>query len=83
MKKIFLVLVTIAFSANLMAACEVVDGGKKTPFDGKTVGSMSVEKKSLFTLNKQFPDLNIIEKSFKGEVQTCTTCTDKYITCSN
>jgi hypothetical protein len=66
-----------------MAACEVVDGGKKSPFDGKTVGSMSVEKKSLSIMNKEFPDLNIVEKSFKGEVQTCTSCSDKYITCSN
>jgi len=83
MKKIALVLVIIAFSSNLMAACEVVDGGKKTPFDGKDVGSLQVEKKSLSTMNKEFPDLNIIEKSFKGEVQTCTSCSDKYITCSN
>ncbi len=83
MKKISLVLVIIAFSSNLMAACEVVDGGKKSPFDGKTVGSLQVEKKSLSTMNKEFPDLNIIEKSFKGEVQTCTSCSDKYITCSN
>lgn len=83
MKNILLALVTVAFCSNLMAACEVVDGGKKSPFDGKNVGTLSVEKKSLSTLNKEFPDLNIVEKSFKGEVQTCTTCSDKYITCSN
>lgn len=82
MKSLFVALVTVVYCSNLMAACEVVDGGKKTPFDGK-VGGMSVEKKSLSILNKEFPDLNIIEKSFKGEVQTCTSCTDKYITCSN
>lgn len=81
--KTLLVLVTMAFCSNLMAACEVVEGGAKKPFDGKTVGSLSVEKKSLSIMNKEFPDLNIVEKSFKGEVQTCTSCSDKYITCSN
>lgn len=83
MKTLLVALVTVAYCSNLMAACEVVDGGKKSPFDGKTVGGLSVEKKSLSILNKEFPDLNIIEKSFKGDVQTCTSCTDKYITCSN
>lgn len=83
MKTLLVALVTIAYCSNLMAACEVVDSGKKSPFDGKTVGGLSVEKKSLSILNKEFPDLNIIEKSFKGDVQTCTSCTDKYITCSN
>lgn len=82
MKKIALVLITITFCTNLMAACEVVDGGKKTPFDGKNIAGMSIEKKSLSALNKEFPDLSIIEKSFKGEVQTCTICSDKYITCN-
>jgi hypothetical protein len=83
MKKILFGLTIATFGLNIFAACEVVDGGKKTPFNGKDVGGMSIEKKSLSVLNKEFPDLNIIEKSFKGEVQTCTSCTDKYITCSN
>lgn len=83
MKKITLLILSVVVTSSLYAACEVVDGGKKTPFDGKGVSGLSVEKKSLSILNKEFPDLNIIEKSFKGEVQTCTTCTDKYITCSN
>ena len=83
MKTLVFALVAVAFSTNLMAACEVVDGGKKTPFDGKSIAGLSVEKKSLSALNKEFPDLNIIEKSFKGEAQTCTSCSDKYITCSN
>lgn len=83
MKKIILALMTMIVCSNLMAACEVVNGGAKSPFDGKNIGSLMVEKKSLSTLNKEFPDLNIIEKSFKGEVQTCTSCSDKYITCSN
>jgi hypothetical protein len=83
MKTLVFTLLTLAFCTNLMAACEVVDGGKKSPFDGKSIAGLSVEKKSLSTLNKEFPDLNIIEKSFKGETQTCTSCSDKYITCSN
>ncbi len=83
MKIIIVSMMALTFATNLMAACEVVEGGKKTPFDGKNIAGMSIEKKSLSTMNKEFPDLNIIEKSFKGEVQTCTNCTDKYITCSN
>lgn len=83
MKTLVFALVLIAFSTQTMAGCEVVEGGKKTPFDGKSVSGLSIEKKSLSTLNKEFPDLNIIEKSFKGEAQTCTSCSDKYITCSN
>lgn len=82
MKNLIFTVVTLVFCSNVMAACESVDGGKKTPFDGKIAG-MSVEKKSLSILNKEFPDINVIEKSFKGEVQTCTACSDKYITCSN
>ncbi|MBY0412517.1 MAG: hypothetical protein K2Q18_00055, partial [Bdellovibrionales bacterium] len=70
MKKIILALAISTYCMNLMAACEVVEGGKKTPFDGKTVGSNSIEKKSLSIMNKEFPDLNIVEKSFKGEVPT-------------
>lgn len=81
MKK-FIVLTSFLVSMNILAKCEVVDAGKKTPFDGKSIGTLSVEKKSLAILNKEFPDLNIIEKSFKGEVQTCTLCSEKYITCS-
>lgn len=81
--KSLVVIFSILFSISAMAACEVVDGGKKTPFDGKYVGNLSVEKKSLSILNKEFPDLKVIEKSFKGEVLTCTSCSDKYITCSN
>lgn len=83
MKTLVFALLALTFSANLMAACEVVDGGKKSPFDGKLTAGLSIEKKSLSALNKEFPDLNIIEKSFKGEAQTCTSCSDKYITCSN
>jgi hypothetical protein len=83
MKTLIFVLLAMAYCTNLMAACEVVEGGKKTPFDGKSIAGLSIEKKSISTLNKAFPDLNIIEKSFKGEAQTCTSCSDKYITCSN
>lgn len=83
MKIILYTMIIATACSKLMAACEVVEGGKKTAFDGKNIASLSVEKKSLSTLNKEFPDLNIIEKSFKGDVPTCTTCSDKYITCSN
>lgn len=83
MKKMIIAMVSMLLATNIMAACEVVNGGAKTPFDGKTLTGLSVEKKSLSAMNKEFPDLNIIEKSFKGEVQTCSTCSDKYITCKN
>lgn len=83
MKKMIIGMVSMLLATNIMAACEVVNGGAKAPFDGKTIAGLSVEKKSLSAMNKEFPDLNIIEKSFKGEVQTCTTCSDKYITCKN
>lgn len=82
MKKILLVLVIVTFSSSLLATCEVVSGGNKTPFNGKDIGSNSVEKKSLAIINKDYPDLNIIEKSFKGEVQTCSSCSDNYIICT-
>ncbi len=83
MKKIIATLIAMTAALNIMAACEVVDGGTKTPFDGKAIGSLSVEKKSLSELNKQFPDLKVIENSFKGEVVTCSVCSGKYISCSN
>lgn len=83
MKMMIFTLFVLIVNSNVMGACEVVNGGKKMPFNGKDVAGLSIEKKSLSGVNKQFPDLNIIEKSFKGEVQTCTNCSDKYITCSN
>jgi hypothetical protein len=81
MKKI-LALGMFALSLNSFAACELVDGSAKKPFDGDLSGA-SVEKKSLSALHKEFPALNIVEKSFKGEVQTCTSCSGKFVTCSN
>lgn len=82
MKTLLAGLVTLAICSNLMAACEVVEGGAKKPFDGK-IGKLEVEKKSLSILAKEFPALNAVEESFKGNITACTTCTDKYITCSN
>ena len=68
MKKILLI-ATVIYSSTLFATCEVVDGGKKTPFDGKNVGGMSVEKKSLSILNKEFPDLNKFNSKLKRKIR--------------
>lgn len=81
MKTIF-ALSLFCLSLQSFGACEMVDGSAKKPFDGNLDGA-SVEKKSLSALNKEFPALNIVEKSFKGEVQTCSSCSGKYVTCSN
>ena len=72
----------ITASANTYAQCEIVDGDKKEPFDGKDLKGIDIEKKALLSLNKEFPALNVIEKTFKGEAQTCTNCSEKHITCS-
>lgn len=77
MKKI-LALGMLTLSLNSFAACELVDGAAKKPFDGNLNGA-TVEKKSLSSIHKEFPALNIVEKSFKGEVQTCTNCSGKYV----
>ena len=68
--------------AEASAACEVVKDGAKTAFDGANLSGLQVEKKSLVPLNKEFPALNVVEKAFKGEVQTCTTCSSGYIACN-
>jgi hypothetical protein len=71
----------LTISSHAYAACEVVDGGNKKPFDGNLSG-LTVEKKSLSLLNKEYPSLNVVEKTFKGEVQTCSSCSEKYVTCN-
>jgi hypothetical protein len=81
--KILVIIILIVLSFSLNAACTLIDGANKTPFDGKLAQGIAVEKKSLSIMQKEFPELGIIEKSFKGEVQACVNCTDKYITCSN
>jgi hypothetical protein len=69
--------------ASVWGSCEIVSpSGEKHPFDGKSLLGLQVEKKSLTTLSKAYPELNVIEKTFKGEVQTCANCSDKYITCT-
>ena len=73
----------IIFSTNAFGLCEVKIGEKRIPFNGKDIIGLSIEKKSLSEVNKKFPDLNIIEKTFKGEVQTCTICSDNYVTCKS
>jgi hypothetical protein len=72
----------ILFSAKATSACVVVTNGTKVPFDGRSVEGLQVEKKSMVLLNKEFPSLNVVEKTFKGEVQTCSLCTDKYVLCN-
>lgn len=76
-----LVLASVFGGSSAWAACQLVSGGAKTPFDGKSLDGVQVEKKSLVSLGKEFPGLGVVEKAFKGEVQTCTSCTDKYVTC--
>lgn len=84
MKALLVTVSLIALSAlaqPAFAACEKVEGGAKSAFDGSSIAGFQVEKASLVPLNKEFPALNVVEKAFKGEVSTCTSCTDKYITC--
>jgi len=69
-------------SSVACAGCEIVDGDKKLPFDGRSLEHVLVEKKSLVILNTLFPSLNVIERTFKGEILTCTTCSERHITCS-
>jgi hypothetical protein len=69
-----LVVVLVAFlSAESRAHCEIVNGSARTPFDGKTLTGLLIEKKSLVLLNSEYPNLNAVEATFKGELQTCTT----------
>ena len=63
------------------ASCDVVDGATKVPFAGKSLSQLLVEKRSLTLLNKAFPDLNVIERTFKGEIRTCSICSEKYVLC--
>ena len=65
------------------ADCQMVVDGKKTPFDGSVPPSMMVEKKSMLKLDKQFPDANVVERIFKGEIVTCSDCSDQYIVCND
>lgn len=74
----------LAFAAPLIAraGCEIVDGDKKMPFDGSSLNHLLVEKRSLVILNALFPRLNVIERTFKGEVLTCTSCSEPHVRCS-
>jgi hypothetical protein len=72
----------LVLSASAYCDCQVVDGTKKTPFDGKSLSGLAIEKKSLVTLNKAYPALNVVEEAFTGELRTCSNCTEKYVTCS-
>ena len=73
----------ISVSSAAWGSCEVVDtGGKTSPFEGKNLVGLQVEKQSLIILNKSYPELKVLEKTFKGEVQTCASCADKFVRCT-
>jgi hypothetical protein len=76
--------VLVVFGAMMSGAsahCEIVDGAKKVPFAGKSLDGLAVEKRSLVRLNKAFPHLNVVERTYKGEVQTCSNCDGRYVIC--
>lgn len=75
------ILAVLCIASHAQAACEVTKGGAKSPFDGKLSG-LEVEKKSLPALNKEFPQLKVMEQMFSGALKTCTDCTDNYVKCS-
>lgn len=78
-----LVVGLLALSSTAWSDCQIIDNGQKAPFDGSSLKGLAVEKSSLVILNNTFPNLNVIEGMFKGEVLTCTSCTEKYVTCKN
>jgi hypothetical protein len=78
MKTLVVVLVAV-LSAESQAHCEIVQGSARIPFDGKTLIGLLIEKKSLVLLNSEFPNLNAIEATFKGELQTCPICSERYV----
>ena len=81
-----LILVFWICCQNAMAAvqCSVVqEDEKKTPYKGESVQGLQIQKKALSTLNKLYPQLNILEKVFKGEIRTCASCSEKYVSCSS
>jgi hypothetical protein len=82
MIRFVLLLLAVSTSTAAVADCEVVDGDKKLPFDGTSLNGLLVEKKSLVLMNALFPHLNVIERIFKGEILTCTNCSERYVRCS-
>jgi hypothetical protein len=78
----FFLVLTVSASANIQAGCDIIDGNKKTPFNGKELKDLAIEKKSLVFLNDEFPNLHIIELAFKGEILTCSICSEKHISCT-
>lgn len=79
--KLALLSIFITLSSAAWSDCLIVDKEIKQPFDGSSLKGLIVEKSSLVLLNKTYPNLNVIENMFKGEILTCTTCTEKYVTC--
>jgi hypothetical protein len=72
----------VLWSVGAAADCEVVSSGKRVPYDGQNLEKYSIEKKSLMKLDKAYPHLNVIEKTFKGEGVTCSNCSDNFIVCN-
>ena len=78
--KVFALILGLS-SITAGAVCEIVDGKKRLPFDGKSLDRILIDKRSLTTLNLEFPHLNAIERTFTGELQTCSVCIEKHIVC--
>jgi hypothetical protein len=75
-----LILISYAFTAGA-AVCEFHDGDEISNFAGASLDGIQVEKKSMILLNNQFPILNVIEKAFKGDIQTCSSCSGRFVSC--
>lgn len=75
-------ILTLFSSVSSFADCQKVEAGKKESFDGKSLKGLAVEKKSLPDLERLFPNLRSEEKVLIGALQTCTNCTDNYVSCN-
>ncbi len=81
-RAIILLLSSLTSAQAFGAECYLIDGDKKTPYNGETLNRDQVEKKSLTILNTKYPAVNAIEKTFKGEIQTCSNCSGRHIVCT-
>lgn len=70
------------FSISSQADCFKIQGGNKLSFNGDSLSGLVVDRKAMAELNKLFPQLQITEKVFSGNLQTCSDCHDNYISCS-
>jgi hypothetical protein len=80
-----LVLVTMAGlnTVAAFAACTKTVNGAKSPFAGDSLSGLAVDKDSLSTINKDFPNLHVTEEVLSGNLQTCSggDCKDNFVTC--